>query len=282
MMLAANREARKSSASDLTAVPSLQTPCVSLAGVSLKYGGMTVLDTTSLTIMPGEFVAFVGPSGCGKSSLMKLVTGLIPVTTGVIEFDGHCVDGPIKGAGMAFQQATLLPWRTTAQNVMLPLEIVEPFKSERRRGRKKLTDRVQSLLDTVGLSEFADHLPWQLSGGMQQRANVCRALVHEPSLMLLDEPFAALDAFTKEDLWQVLQVLWLKQQFTAILVTHDLREAAFLADTVFVMSERPGRILHRCSIPLPRPRTEATTFDLHYADIVNDLRAKVAAGRTSR
>jgi NitT/TauT family transport system ATP-binding protein len=132
----------------------------------------------------------------------------------------------------------------------------------------------------VGLGEFADRLPWQLSGGMQQRANLCRAIVHDPMLLMLDEPFAALDAFTKEDLWQVLQDLWLRQKFTAILVTHDLREAAYLADTVYVMSSRPGHILQRCPVPLPRPRTAEITFDAAYTDLVNELRALIAAVRS--
>ena len=252
---------------------------VELRDVSLKYDDMLALDHTSLGIEAGEFVAVVGPSGCGKSTLMKLVTGLLPPTSGEIRFDGATVNGPIHGAGMAFQNATLLPWRTTLENVMLPLEIVEPFKRQPRGPNSELAKRAQKLLDTVGLGEFGGRQPWQLSGGMQQRANLCRALVHEPRLMMLDEPFAALDAFTKEDLWQVLQDLWLRQKFTAILVTHDLREAVYLADTIYVMSARPGRILHQCAVSLPRPRTPKTTFDKVYTDLVNELRALIAAVR---
>jgi len=255
-------------------------PMVELRDVSLKYGDMLALDRTTLAIKPGEFVAVVGPSGCGKSTLMKLVTGLMPPTTGEIRFNGHAVNGPVRGAGMAFQNATLLPWRTTLANVMLPLEIVEPYKRQPRSANSDLAQRAQKLLDIVGLGEFGDRLPWQLSGGMQQRANLCRAIVHEPTLMMLDEPFAALDAFTKEDLWQVLQDLWLRQGFTAVLVTHDLREAAFLADTVYVMSSRPGRIVQRCPVPLPRPRTPQMTFEPAYTDLVNELRACIAAVRT--
>ncbi|MDB5411271.1 MAG: nitrate transporter ATP-binding protein [Rhodospirillales bacterium] len=262
--------------------PQPAMPTVAMKHVSLKYGDMLALDDATLEIAAGEFVAVVGPSGCGKSTLMKLVTGLIPPTAGEIHFDGNRVDGPIHGAGMAFQNATLLPWRTTTDNVMLPLEIVEPFKSQSRSQRKLLATKVQKLLEIVGLGEFGDRLPWQLSGGMQQRANLCRALVHEPKLLMLDEPFAALDAFTKEDLWQVLQKLWMRQKFTGILVTHDLREAVYLADTVYVMSNRPGRILHRCSILLPRPRTAETTFNPLYTDLVNDLRAKIAAARNTK
>jgi NitT/TauT family transport system ATP-binding protein len=254
-------------------------PMVELCDVSLKYEDLLALDRTSLTIGEGEFVAVVGPSGCGKSTLMKLVTGLLPSTTGEIRFNGRLVQGPVRGAGMAFQNATLLPWRTTLANVMLPLEIVEPYKRQARGANSELTARAQRLLNVVGLGEFADRLPWQLSGGMQQRANLCRAIVHDPMLLMLDEPFAALDAFTKEDLWQVLQDLWLRQKFTAILVTHDLREAAYLADTVYVMSNRPGHIVQRCPVPLARPRTAETTFDAAYTDLVNELRALIAAVR---
>jgi NitT/TauT family transport system ATP-binding protein len=255
-------------------------PMVELRDVTLKYDELLALDRTSLTIRPSEFVAVVGPSGCGKSTLMKLVTGLLPPTAGEVRFNGRIISGPLHGAGMAFQNPNLLPWRTTLANVMLPLEIVAPFKHQPRGPKSELWQRVQKLLDLVGLADFASSLPWQLSGGMQQRANLCRALVHEPSLMMLDEPFAALDAFTKEDLWQVLQELWLRQRFTAVLVTHDLREAAYLADTVFVMSKRPGRIVHRCPVPLPRPRTQEATFTADYTNLVNELRARVATVRS--
>jgi NitT/TauT family transport system ATP-binding protein len=254
---------------------------VEMADVSLRYGDMPALDSATLSIDTSEFVAIVGPSGCGKSSLMKLVTGLLPPTSGRIQVDGRPVDGPVKGAGMAFQNATLLPWRSTIENVVLPLEIVEPYKRSARWNRKALVARAQAILETVGLGEFGDRLPWQLSGGMQQRANLCRALVHEPSLLMLDEPFAALDAFTKEDLWLVLQDLWLRQKFTAILVTHDLREATFLADTVYIMSNRPGRVVHRCPIELKRPRVLATTFEPAYTEIVNRLRGLIAEVRST-
>jgi NitT/TauT family transport system ATP-binding protein len=261
------------------AAPSRQ-PMVELIDVSLHYGDLLALKNATMSIDKGGFVAVVGPSGCGKSTLMKLVTGLLPPTGGEVRLEGKRVDGPVRGAGMAFQNATLLPWRSTRDNVMLPLEIVEPFKRNLRRDRKGLEARVQKLLEAVGLGEFGASFPWQLSGGMQQRANLCRSIIHDPKLLMLDEPFAALDAFTKEDLWLVLQDLWLRQRFTAILVTHDLREAAFLADTVYVMSERPGRIVGRCPIDIARPRTLATTFEPAYTDIVNELRARIAEIRS--
>jgi NitT/TauT family transport system ATP-binding protein len=254
-------------------------PMVRMRNVSLKYAEMLALEDATLDIADGEFIAVVGPSGCGKSTLMKLVTGLLPATSGTIEFDQKPVNGPVSGAGMAFQNATLLPWRNITDNVMLPLEIVEPYKRHIRTNRAALEQKVQKLLEIVGLGDFGDRLPWQLSGGMQQRANLCRAIIHEPKLLMLDEPFAALDAFTKEDLWQALQNLWMNQRFTGILVTHDLREAVYLADTVYVMSDRPGRILHRCHIPLARPRRPETTFDPIYTELVNGLRAQIAAVR---
>jgi len=262
-----------------TASPARQ-PMVELIDVDLRYGEMLALTNTTMSIDEGGFVAVVGPSGCGKSTLMKLVTGLLPPTRGEIRVDGKRVDGPVRGAGMAFQNATLLPWRSTLDNVMLPLEIVEPFKHNIRRDRKELEARVQKLLQAVGLGEFGASFPWQLSGGMQQRTNLCRSIIHEPKLLMLDEPFAALDAFTKEDLWLVLQDLWLRQRFTTILVTHDLREAAFLADTVYVMCQRPGQIVHQCAIDIARPRTVETTFDPHYTEIVNELRARIARVRS--
>jgi NitT/TauT family transport system ATP-binding protein len=258
----------------------LRRPMVELIDVDLRYGELLALTNTTMSIDKGGFVAVVGPSGCGKSTLMKLVTGLLPPTRGEVRVDGRSVDGPVRGAGMAFQNATLLPWRSTFDNVMLPLEIVAPFKHTLRRDRKDLEARVQKLLQAVGLGKFGASFPWQLSGGMQQRTNLCRSIIHDPKLLMLDEPFAALDAFTKEDLWLVLQDLWLRQRFTAILVTHDLREAAFLADTVYVMSERPGRIVHRSAIDIGRPRTLATTFDAAYTNIVNELRARIAELRS--
>src|SRR5258708_15869670 len=190
---------------------------------------------------------------------MKLVTGLMPPTSGEIIYDGQRVQGPVRGAGMAFQNATLLPWRSTIDNVILPLEIVEPFKRNRRHGRKLLQDRAQKLLETVGLAAFADHFPWQLSGGMQQRTNLCRAIVHELALVMLEEPFAALDAFTKEDLWNVLQALWLCRRVTAVPVTHDLREAPFLSATVFISIPRPAPSVHLLKAGLPRPRPPPPT-----------------------
>ena len=252
---------------------------VDLRKCSLSYGTQDVpvlaLAEADITIAKGEFVAVVGPSGCGKSTLMKLVTGLMPATTGEVWVRGEKVTAPIKGVGMAFQNATLMPWRTTLENVMLPLEIVEPYKSRFRADKAKFVEKAEALLASVGLGGSGERYPWQLSGGMQQRSSLCRALIHEPEIMMLDEPFGALDAFTREELWSIMQQLWLERKFTAVLVTHDLREAVYLADTVYVMSRRPGRILHRHAIDIPRPRTLETTFEPHFVDIVHSLREQI-------
>ena len=214
-------------------MPSMSTS-VDIGNVTLTYrgaaGGVLALKGTSLSVRRGEFAAVVGPSGCGKSSLMKIVTGLVPPDSGDIAIFGDKVRGPVKIAGMAFQNPNLLPWRKVIDNVLLPLEIVEPHRRKFRRERKRYRGEADALLKTVGLDGFGERFPWELSGGMQQRVSLCRALIHQPALLMLDEPFAALDAFTREELWMVMQNLWMRQRFTAILVTHDLREAVFLAD----------------------------------------------------
>jgi NitT/TauT family transport system ATP-binding protein len=252
---------------------------VELKNVSLTYrlGKETTLALADATfaIDKGEFIAVVGPSGCGKSTIMKLVTGLLPASGGEVRVAGERVSGPIKGVGMAFQNPTLMPWRTTMANILLPMEVVEPHKRRFRRARAEYEARAMKLLGTVGLSDFAQKYPWQLSGGMQQRSNLCRALIHEPELLMLDEPFGALDAFTREELWGVMQALWLEKHFTGVLVTHDLREAVYLADTVYVMSRRPGRIVLGRKIDIPRPRTLATTFESRFVDLVHELRDRI-------
>jgi NitT/TauT family transport system ATP-binding protein len=253
---------------------------VEIRDVSLTYGrgenGTLAVEHLNLEIEKGDFAAIVGPSGCGKSSLMKLVTGLVQPSFGMIIVKGEKVTRPIRGVGMAFQNSTLLPWRTTLDNVMLPFEIVEPHKRNLRAEKAKYVAQAEQLLQAVGLGKFGKKFPWELSGGMQQRANLCRALVHQPELLMLDEPFGALDAFTREELWSVMQTLWLQRRFTAVLVTHDLREAVYLADTVFVISQRPGRVIHRAKVDLPRPRTLETTFEPSFIDIVHNLRSRIS------
>ncbi|CAN7324759.1 ABC transporter ATP-binding protein [Acidovorax sp. LjRoot66] len=237
------------------------------------------VEAIDLQIRQGEFIAIVGPSGCGKSTFMKLATGLKMPSMGKILIDGKPVTGPLKISGMAFQAPSLLPWRTTVDNVLLPLEIVEPYRSHFKQKRKEYEERARKLLQKVGLGGYEDKFPWQLSGGMQQRASICRALIHEPKMLLLDEPFGALDAFTREELWCILRDLWTEQKFNVILVTHDLRESVFLADTVYVMSKSPGRFVVRREIELPRPRDLELTYTKEFSDIVHELRGHIGAIR---
>jgi NitT/TauT family transport system ATP-binding protein len=237
------------------------------------------VEAIDLKVRQGEFIAIVGPSGCGKSTFMKLTTGLKMPSMGKILIDGQPVKGPLKISGMAFQAPSLLPWRTTVDNVLLPLEIVEPYRSNFKAKRKEYAERARRLLQKVGLGGYEDKFPWQLSGGMQQRASICRALIHEPKMLLLDEPFGALDAFTREELWCILRDLWTEQQFNVILVTHDLRESVFLADTVYVMSKSPGRFVVKREIELPRPRDLEVTYTKEFSDIVHELRSHIGAIR---
>jgi NitT/TauT family transport system ATP-binding protein len=237
------------------------------------------VEAIDLQVTQGEFIAIVGPSGCGKSTFMKLATGLRRPSRGSIHIDGQPVTGPLKISGMAFQAPSLLPWRTTMDNVLLPLEIVEPYRSSFKAKRAEYEERARALLRKVGLGGYEDKYPWQLSGGMQQRASICRALIHEPKMLLLDEPFGALDAFTREELWCILRDLWTEQRFNVILVTHDLRESVFLADTVYVMSKSPGRFVERSAIPLPRPRDLEITYTREFTDIVHELRGHIGAIR---
>lgn len=182
---------------------------------------------------------------------------------------------------MAFQAPSLLPWRTTLDNVLLPLEIVEPFRAQFKARKEEFEARAIKLLQTVGLGGYERKFPWELSGGMQQRASICRALIHEPKMLLLDEPFGALDAFTREELWCTLRDLWTEQKFNVILVTHDLRESVFLADTVYVMSKSPGRFVVKRHIDLPRPRDLEVTYTPAFTDIVHELRSHIGAIRKS-
>ncbi|KQP19368.1 ABC transporter ATP-binding protein [Pseudorhodoferax sp. Leaf265] len=261
------------------------TPFVDFRDVWLAYNEQLLrenhfaVEAIDLKVRKGEFIAIVGPSGCGKSTFMKLTTGLKMPSMGKIFIDGQPVTGPLKISGMAFQASSLLPWRTTVDNVLLPLEIVEPYRSTFQKNRKQYEERARRLLQKVGLAGYEDKFPWQLSGGMQQRASICRALIHEPKMLLLDEPFGALDAFTREELWCILRDLHAEQGFNVILVTHDLRESVFLADTVYVMSKSPGRFVVKREIELPRPRELEVTYTKEFTDIVLELRSHIGAIR---
>ena len=245
----------------------------------MAYGrgaaAVKAIEDVSLEIARGEFIAVVGPSGCGKSSLMKLVSGLHPASDGAISIEGRPVTGPLKSVGMAFQNSNLLPWRRAVENVLLPLEIVEPYRKDFSSRKNEYREKAIALLQSVGLAGFTDKFPWELSGGMQQRTSICRALIHEPEILMLDEPFGALDAFTREELWCTLRDLQAAHKITVMLVTHDLREAVFLADTVYVMSNRPGRILKRCVVDLARPRDLEVTYTQAFQDVVHELRTYI-------
>ena len=258
---------------------------VSLQDVSLRYGGEAngtlALHNATLSVERGDFVAVVGPSGCGKSTLMKVVSGLWPTSSGRVTVAGQRVTKPLSIVGMAFQSASLLPWRTTLDNVMLPLEIAEPHRRRLRANREEYKAKARDLLGLVGLAGFEDRFPWQLSGGMQQRVSLCRALVHEPELLILDEPFGALDMFTREELWDLMQELWSARRPTVILVTHDLREAAYLANRVTVMSARPGRFVHERKVTLARPRTLGATYTPQFAELTQDLRDNIQNARAA-
>jgi len=258
------------------------TAFVELQDVTHVYGGgegAPAVEELSLKVREGEFAAIVGPSGCGKSTMMKLATGLQRPKSGSVIVDGRDVVEPIKITGMAFQNPVMLPWRTTLQNLLLPLEIVQPHRSRLRANKAEYVARAEMLLETVGLKGMGSKFPWQLSGGMQQRASLCRSLIHEPKLLMLDEPFGALDAFTREELWCVIRDLHAQRGITVILVTHDLREAVFLADRVFCMSARPGRIIAEREIGLARPRDLDITYTPEFAELVHELRGHIREAR---
>jgi NitT/TauT family transport system ATP-binding protein len=260
---------------------------VELQRAALTYGhgerAVAALAETDLLIAKGDFIALVGPSGCGKSTILKLVTGLIQATSGWVFVGGREVGAEPVRVGMAFQNPTLLPWLRIRDNVMLPLKIVPPFRVEfRAKRRTEFRDRVEALLQQVGLAGFADKYPWQLSGGMLQRASLCRALIHDPELLMLDEPFGALDQFTREELWAIMQELWLSRRPTVLLVTHDLKEAGYLASRICVMRARPGRIVEDCRVNFPRPRSVDMTYTPDFVALTQRLRELIVAGRAQQ
>lgn len=256
-------------------------PFIDFENVSHGYGsdGPLAVDGLTFGIEQGEFAAVVGPSGCGKSTLMKLTTGLQMPRQGYVTVNNELVTRTVKIAGMAFQSPNMLPWRTAIDNILLPLQIVQPHRNQFRAKKAEYRADAEALLERVGLKGQGDRYPWQLSGGMQMRAALCRALIHKPKLLMLDEPFGALDAFTREELWCVIRDLHAETGVTVILVTHDLREAVFLADKVIAMSARPGRILAERRITMPRPRDLSSTFTPEFSDTVQDLRQLIITAR---
>ena len=257
---------------------------VELENVTLTYGRddkkIVALGQTDLRIDKGDFVALVGPSGCGKSTILKLVTGLLNASSGYVYVAGREVGAEQVRVGMAFQNPTMLPWLTVRDNVMMPLKIVPPFRQEYRSKKKtEFRDRADALLKEVGLGSFGDKHPWQLSGGMLQRASLCRALVHEPQLLMLDEPFGALDQFTREELWAVMQELWMRLKPTVLLVTHDLKEAGYLANRICVMRARPGQIVDDAKVPFARPRTIDMSYTPEFVSMTQRLRELIVSSR---
>ena len=275
---------------DMATPPSaaLQTEAfVRLEKVTLTYGrGATTvqaLTETTLDIGKGDFVALVGPSGCGKSTILKLVTGLIRASSGYTFISGREVGAEPVRVGMAFQNPTQLPWLSIRDNIMLPLKIVPPFRQQFGAKRKgEFRERVDALLAQVGLAGFGDKYPWQLSGGMLQRASLCRALIHDPQLLVLDEPFGALDQFTREELWGIMQELWMARRPTVLLVTHDLKEAGFLANRICVMAARPGRIIDDAVVPFQRPRTIEMSYEPAFVAMTQRLRTLIVADRARK
>ena len=260
---------------------------VELENVTLTYGRaekqVAALGLTNLKLTRGDFVALVGPSGCGKSTILKLVTGLISATTGYVYVAGREVGAEPVRVGMAFQNPTMLPWLSVRDNVMLPLKIVPPFRADYRAKHKtEFRDRADALLKEVGLAQFGDKHPWQLSGGMLQRASLCRALVHEPQLLMLDEPFGALDQFTREELWAIMQELWMKLRPTVLLVTHDLKEAGYLANRICVMRSRPGQIIDDAEVQFPRPRTIEVSYTPSFVSMTQRLRELIVTARPTK
>jgi NitT/TauT family transport system ATP-binding protein len=256
---------------------------IDIKGVSHAYQtGQTtlpVLDDLDIHIPAGSFTAVVGPSGCGKSTLTRLVAGLMMPDTGVVELGGERVKAPRSTVGMAFQNPVLLEWRSIIENVMLPLEIVKNTLSKDERYA-----RAEELLAMVGLQGFEHKRPSELSGGMRQRASLCRALVHRPEILVLDEPFGALDAFTREDLWQIMRDLKHKESFTGLLITHDLRESVFLADQVIVLSGRPATSQFILDVDLPDDRDITSLYTPEAVAMLASLRTQIeiAQGRKEK
>ena len=235
------------------AVPASAAPAtaIGLHGVGKTYatrhGTLKAIEHVDVRIDDGAFVAVLGPSGCGKSTLLKMMAGLEEISSGHIEMLGRRVAGPSRDVGIVFQSPVLFPWRTVLDNVLLPADV-------QKLDRTAAAASAHALLRLVGLADFEQRYPWELSGGMQQRVAIARALVNNPSLLLMDEPFGALDAMTRDHMNTELQRIWLERRKTVLLITHSIPEAVFLADRVLVMSGRPGRIVDDITIDFPRPR----------------------------
>jgi NitT/TauT family transport system ATP-binding protein len=241
---------------------------VSIAALKKTFGDLEAIRQLSFDVGDGEFLSVLGPSGCGKSTLLMMVAGLIDPTAGEIRIQNAKVTGPRREIGVVFQSPVLLPWRTVLQNVLFPIELLKLPRQHYRR-------RAMELLRMAKIDEFAGVLPRQLSGGMRQRVAICRALVHDPNILLMDEPFSALDAITRDEMAVELQRIWQANRKTVIFVTHSIREAAFLSDRVVVMGRRPATIIDELEIELPRPRPIAVTEDETFNRLVRHLRKAI-------
>lgn len=231
-----------------------------------QSGEVHALKEVDLTVRPGEFISVVGPSGCGKTTLLWSIAGLHRLTSGAIALGGEWITAPHPSIGMMFQEANLLPWRTIRKNIELPFEI---------RRQRADAGRIDTLLQRVGLGGFGDKMPRELSGGMQQRASIVRALASDPSVLLMDEPFGALDAFTRDEMNKLVEEIWLESRKTVILITHSIAEAVFLADKVYIMSARPGRIARVVDVPFLRPRSLDLMETREFFDLVNMIKHEI-------
>jgi NitT/TauT family transport system ATP-binding protein len=242
--------------------------------LSLSYGQganrLAALRDISFEIGDGEFVVVVGPSGCGKSTLLKILAGLLPQTAGAVALKGQPIAGPRRDIGVVFQTPVLFPWRTVLGNVMLPADV-------QRLDRTAMQQRAHELLALVGLGGFERRYPRELSGGMQQRVGIVRALLHDPAILLMDEPFGALDAMTRETMNVELQRIWMQRRTTVLFITHSTTEAVFLADRVIVMTPRPGTIGDAFAVDLPRPRTLEVMTTERFGDYVRRVRAALSS-----
>ncbi|HEX9453587.1 MAG TPA: ABC transporter ATP-binding protein [Candidatus Binatia bacterium] len=231
---------------------------------------VTALDNVSFKIQAGNFVAIVGPSGCGKSTLLKIISGLLPVSSGTTSVNDHRVTRPMENVGMVFQAPVLLKWRSVLGNILLPVEFAKLDVAAH-------VDKARALIKLVGLEGFEEMYPHELSGGMQQRASLCRALITDPQILLMDEPFGALDAMTRDELDIELLRIWEESKKTVLFVTHSIQEAVFLSDLVFVMSARPGRLLEIIAIDLPRPRTMEMMSTAKFGEYTLKIRSLLAS-----
>lgn len=264
----------------MTATPHLRAvdtagdtrPVYEISRLTKRYarGNVLALEDVELTLAKGEFAAVIGSSGCGKSTLLKIMAGMMPPSAGRVVLDGRPVMGPREDIGMMFQQATLLPWKTALENIVLPVSI-----REGRAAAKAAVPKARALLDLVGLDKAADRYPGELSGGMAQRVAICRMLISEPAVLLLDEPFSALDELTRDFLNMELQRICAEREATAFLVTHSIPEAVILSDRIYVMQSHPGRIGEIIDIDLPRPRTLDMINTNRFGEIVAHIRERL-------